>query len=244
MKVLDLMTYKTVIVKADDSVLAAIRLMLDNNISGLPVVDDQNKLVGMVTEGDLLRRADLATEKPRSWWHVLLASPGKLAAEYADTHAHRVRDAMTFPVHTIDFDAPIVVAVDMMEKFNVKRLPVVRGTTLIGILSRRDLVKAAYWLVAEPFEAARPQVSDQIIASKVTEELNRQSWTSGKSIEARVHDGVVELCGAIFDERARSALRILVEGVPGVVAIQDHLVYIEPNTGFVIAPTASPAANN
>jgi predicted transcriptional regulator len=86
MKVLDLMTYKTVIVKADDSVLAAIRLMLDNNISGLPVVDDQHKLVGMVTEGDLLRRADLATEKPRSWWHVLLASPGKLASMRTRMH--------------------------------------------------------------------------------------------------------------------------------------------------------------
>jgi CBS-domain-containing membrane protein len=244
MKVLDLMTPKTVTVKSDDSVLSAIRLMLDNEVSGLPVVDESYKLVGMVTESDLLRRAELETEKHQSWWHALLASPGKLAAEYAQTHAHRVRDVMTSPVHTVDFDTPIFVAVDIMEKFRIKRLPVVRGTTLVGILSRRDLLKAAYWLIAEPLDTAHSQVSDQAITNSLSKEIQAQPWTSEKCITTRVNNGVVELCGVIFDERARSALRILAEGVPGVTEIRDHLVCIEPNSGFVITPSTSADANN
>jgi hypothetical protein len=198
----------------------------------------------MVTEGDLLRRAELATEKRHSWWHEVLASPGKLADEYAQTHAHRVRDVMTSPAHTVDIDTPIAMAVDMMERFKIKRLPVVRDTTLVGILSRRDLMRAAYWLVAEPFNAAQPRISDQSIAESVKEQIHQQPWTSEKCIETRVQDGVVEMCGVIFDERARSALRILVEGVPGVVGIRDRLIFVEPNTGFAFAPSVAAAGGN
>jgi CBS domain-containing protein len=244
MKALDLMTRKTATVRADDSVLSAIRLMLDNNVSGLPVIDDKCKLVGIVTEGDLLRRAELATEKQRSWWRALLMSSGKLAKEYVHTHAHLVRDIMTTPVRTVDFDTPIEVAVDMMEKFNIKRLPVVRGTTLVGILSRRDLLRAAYWLVTEPSDTAHPHIADGEITANITEQLGRQRWTSSNCVQARVQDGNVELCGVIFDERERSALRVLVESVPGVVAIRDHLVYVEPNSGFVFAPSASAVGGN
>lgn len=243
MKVIDLMTHATFTVKADESVLAAIKLMLDHGISGLPVIDDQHKLVGILTEGDLLRRAELATEKRRPWWRATLMSTGKLATEYVHTHAHRVRDVMTFPVHSVDFDASIESAVAMMEKFNVKRLPVVRGTTLVGILSRRDLLKAAYWLVVEPLDSSQPHVPDRKIAESIASEMRVQKWASGNCVQTRVQDGAVELCGVIFDERERSALRVLVEGVPGVVAIHDHLVYVEPNSGFVIAPAASTAPN-
>jgi CBS-domain-containing membrane protein len=236
MKALDLMTHKMITVRADDSVLTAVKLMLDNNISGLPVVDDHGKLVGIITEGDLIRRAELATEKRRSWWRAQLAGPGKLAAEYAHTHAHRVRDVMTSPVHSVDFGVTAEEIVELMERHSIKRIPVVRGTTLVGIVSRRDLLRIAYWLIVDPSSAAPTRASDSIITERLISELRQQTWAAGNRIEPRVHEGVVDLCGIIFDERERSALRVLAEGVPGVVAIRDSLVHVEPHSGFVIPP--------
>jgi CBS domain-containing protein len=237
MKALDLMTYNAITVQADDSIVSAIRLMLDNNVSGLPVVDGSHNLVGIVTESDLMRRAELATGKRRSWWYELLTEPGKQASDYAHTHAQRVRDVMIFPVKTIEFDTPVDAAVDLFERHGVRRLPVVRGATVVGILSRKDLLRAAYWLIAEPLAAVQSPIPDRDIVENINRELRKQKWAQHNCVQTRVQGGAVKLCGVIFDERERSALRVLAEGVPGVTSVEDHLVYAEPNSGFVFAPS-------
>jgi CBS domain-containing protein len=225
------MTSPVITVRPETPIAEAAAIMLDNHISGLPVVDDIGDLVGIVSEGDFVRRAELRTERKRSWLVDFLTSPGKLADEYAQTHGRTVGEVMSFDVVTVTPTTMLNEAVDLMEKHHVKRLPVLSRGVLVGIVSRSDLLKT---LVSKLPSTHASNEKDHEIEAAIVNELAAQSWGRSGSIRVKVVDGVAELSGGILDERERLAAKVAAENVPGVRAVYDQLVYIDPLVGVGI----------
>ncbi len=225
-----IMTSPAIVVHPETSIAEAAKTMLANHISGLPVVDASARLVGIVSEGDFIRRSELNTERKRSWLLELLTSPGALAAEYVSTHGRSVEDVMTSDIVTVAPTARLQEVVELMEKHDVKRLPVVAQGRLIGIVSRSDLLKA----LVKTLPAQVTDSKDQEIEAAIINELAAQDWSRGGSIRVKVVDGVAELTGSIMDERERQAAKVAAENVSGVRAVFDNLVYIDPYIGVGI----------
>lgn len=233
MKAKDIMTAEVMTVADDASVLEAIRMMLQHKISGMPVTDSAGMVAGMVTEGDLLRRVELGTERHTSRWIAFLAGPGHQAAEYAHAHGRKVRDVMTREVYTVPEHATLADVLDQMERHKVRRVPVLRGRKLIGIITRSNLLRALAGLA----QAARPvSAEDTTIRAALMAELKKQSWAPTATIEIDVTGGVVKLSGVILDDRERHALRVAAENIPGVKQVEDRLVWLEPMSGTIIEP--------
>jgi len=230
----DVMTRKLVTVTPETTIEEAVRLMLENRISGLPVTDTAGKPVGIVTEGDLLRRFETGTDKHHSGWIGLLLGPGRLAAEYTRSHAHKVGEVMTTEVASVGPQTPLTEVVELMESRRIKRVPVVDGGKLVGIISRANLVASLAEMLAR--ERGAP-MSDDDIRRAILAEIDKQPWGPRESVDAIVTDGVVELHGTILDERERAALIVAAENLPGVKAVRDKLVWIEPNSGLVLPVT-------
>ena len=231
MKVKDIMTRKVLSIEPTATVLQAVRSMLQNRISGLPVVDADGTLVGVVTEGDFLRRTETATERHRSRWLDFLIGPGRLADEYVHTHGRKIADVMTSDPYTVTEDTPLEDVVQLMEKHRIKRLPVVRGKLLVGIVSRANLLHALASLAPS---APAPLATDVVIRERLLKELEQQKWAPTGLLNIVVRDGVVELWGSLTDERERQALIVAAQNTPGVKDVKDHMVWIEPTTGVVI----------
>ena len=229
MKASDAMTPRVITVGSDASILEAARLMLQKRISGLPVVDDEGKLIGIVTEGDFLRRAETATERKRPQWLEFLIGPGRLADEYVHSHGRKVEEIMTPDLRTVTEDTPLEAVVHIMERNHIKRLPVVRGNQLVGIISRANLLHALASLAREAPETTK---DDATIRDRVLADLEKQPWNAA-GINVVVRNGILELSGVIFDERQRQALKVAAENVPGVKTVHDHLAWVEPISGTV-----------
>ena len=241
MNATDVMTREILSVGPDTMVAEAIRTMLDNRISGLPVIDESGRLVGILTEGDLLRRGETATERHRPRWLEILMGPGRLAEEYVRTHSRRIAEVMTREPVSVAPDTPLKEIVELMERHRIKRVPVLDGDAPVGILSRADLLRGiAGALEAAPAAAA---MSDEEIRERILAELARAAWVPRDGIAITVENGIVDLNGVILDENEREALRVAAENVPGVRAVEDHLVWVEPVSGTVIdAPQHTEAA--
>ncbi|MDE2006331.1 MAG: CBS domain-containing protein, partial [Rhodospirillales bacterium] len=138
----DVMTRNVISVAPDATVAEAVELMLERGISGLLVVDGSGMLAGIVTEGDLLRRDELGTERRRSWWLRLIASPGRQAGDFTRTHGRKVADVMTHDVLSVDANAPLADIVALMEEHRIKRVPVLEADRVVGVVSRADLLRA------------------------------------------------------------------------------------------------------
>jgi len=231
MKVNDVMTRKVLSIEQNGTVLQAVHSMLLNKISGLPVVNEDGVLVGMVTEGDFLRRTEMKTERRRPRWLEFLVGPGRLADEYVHTHARKIGDVMTPDPYTVAEDTPLEDVVQLMEKHRIKRLPVVRGKLLVGIVSRANLLHALASLAPS---APAPLATDGAIRERLLKELEHEKWAPIASLNVVVRDGVVELWGTISDERERQAIIVAAQNIPGVKDVQDHIVWVEPTTGMVI----------
>ena len=230
MKASDVMTRRVITVGRDASILEAARLMLQKKVSGLPVVDDQRKLIGIVTEGDFLRRAETATERKRPPWLEFLIGPGRLADEYVHSHGRKVEEVMTPDPRTVTEDTPLEAVVHVMERNHIKRLPVVNGDQLVGIISRANLLHA---LASLAREAPATAEDDATIRHRVLADLEKQPWNAA-GINVVVRNGILELSGVIFDERQRQALKVAAENVSGVKTVHDHLAWVEPISGTVI----------
>ena len=249
MNVADVMTQKVISVTPETTIAEAARLLLEHRISGLPVVDSMGAVVGMVSEGDLLRRAETGTERRHSHWLEFLIAPGRLAREYADAHARIVGEIMTRDVVSVAPLATLPVVVGLMEDHNVKRLPVIEAGRLVGIVSRANLVRALVQDLATPAaQAAGPDggtepgpgpAGDAELRDRILAEIARQPWGPSASVDVSCKDGTVELNGVITDDRERTALQVLAENFPGVKAVRDNLVWIEPVSGFVISAGGS-----
>ena len=229
----DVMKNDVLTVNMETTVIDAARMMLMHRISGLPVIDWNRHLVGIVTEGDLLRRSEIGTERHRSRWLDLLLGPGRAAEDYTMAHARKVSEVMTDRPVTVTADTPLSEVVALMEQHRIKRVPVLDGDRLIGIVSRADLLCA---LVNATRNTHTIPVSDDRIRELVLSEIDRQEWSSCATINIAVKNGTVELRGCITDEREREALKVLAENVPGVTQVIDQLVWVEPLSGMVLEP--------
>lgn len=236
MKAAEVMSRNVVSARPDMPVAEAIGLMLDKGISGLPVVEADGSVVGILTEGDLLRRSETGTQKRRGRWLELLLGPGRLAGEYVRTHGRVVGELMTREVVAVAEDTPLDQVVGLMEENRVKRLPVLRGDKLVGIVSRADLLRA----LRHSLGGAPAAGGDAAIRERVLAEIARAAWSPREGISVGVADGVVDLAGVVFDEKQREALIVAAENVPGVKEVRDHLVWVEPVSGVVIDPSEAP----
>ncbi|HET9717412.1 MAG TPA: CBS domain-containing protein [Pseudolabrys sp.] len=233
MKVGDVMTRTIISVSPDDTVLQAAHRMLQHQISGLPVIDNAGNLVGMISEGDFLRRAETQTERKRPRLLEWLMGPGKLASEFTRSHGRKVAEVMTTDVATVEEDAHLDTVVELMERRRIKRLPVMRAGKVVGIVTRTNLVHA---MISMARTAPHDAVDDAAIREQVLSIIQQQKWAPAAMVNVVVLNGIVELWGTIVDERQRAALKVAAETVSGVREVKDHLVWIEPTTGLVIEP--------
>jgi CBS-domain-containing membrane protein len=233
MNAADVMTRGVITVGPDSSVLEAVQLMLQHRISGLPVVDKKGELLGIVSEGDLLRRTETGTQRRRPRWLEFLIGPGKLADEYVHASGRKVNEVMTPNVTTAAEDTPLEQIVELMERHQIKRVPVMRGREVVGIVTRANLLRA---LAGVAREVPRSATNDAAIRERLLAELGKQPWAPIAQLNILVRNGVVQLWGTIFDERQREAIRVAAENILGVKAVEDHLVWVEPTSGMVILP--------
>jgi CBS domain-containing protein len=231
MNAADVMTRRVLSVGPDATLSEAVGLMLKNGVSGLPVVDGSGALVGMLTEGDLLRRVETGTERKRAHWLEFLLGPGKMAAEYVHAHGRKVNEVMTTEVKTVGPATPLEDVVALMEKHRIKRVPVIVHGRLFGIVSRANLMQA---LMAVSSAIPPTTKSDEEIQARLWADLEKTKWAPVGLINIIVRDGIVHLHGNITDGRERAALCAAAENVPGVKAVQDHLVWCDYTTGTVI----------
>lgn len=235
MRAADIMSTQLVSIAEEATVVEAIRLMLGKNISGLPVVDARGGPVGVITEGDLLRRTELGTERHHSAWIEFLRGPGRAAEDYVRTHTHRVADVMTPEPASVGEDAPLEDVVALMERRRIKRVLVVRDGRLVGLVSRADLLRAL--LADMEREAWEPACrSDEEIRERLLRALEAQGWAPREALRISCQGGVVTLDGVIMDEREREALRVAAERIPGVERVVDALVWMDPATGLAVDP--------
>jgi len=230
------MTRRVISVGRDASVFEAARLMLQHRISGLPVVDPAGILVGMITEGDFLRRAEAGTERHRPRWLEVFLGPGRAAVEYTHSHGRKVYEVMSDQPYSVSEDTPLEKIVDLMESHKIKRVPVTRDGRLIGIVSRANLMRAMLPIVRS---ALPPAQSDLDIRKRIVAEMDKQQWAPVALVDVTVKLGIVDLWGTILDEREREALKVLAQNVPGVKEVRDHMVWVEPTSGFTIGPDDS-----
>jgi CBS domain-containing protein len=234
----DVMTQYVTSIGPDDTLSKAIRVMLQNEISGLPVLDADGRLVGMITEGDLLRRVETGTQRLRPRWLEFLLGPGRQADDYVHSHGRKVRELMTEHPISVTEETPLEEVVTLMEKRRIKRVPVVRGDKVVGIVSRANLLHALARLSAEVKPA---EANDRLIRDHLMNDLQREPWAPMGAIDIVVRNGVVDLWGSITDERERQALVVAAENVPGVKAVHDNLVWVDAMSGMVfLGPEEAP----
>lgn len=228
MIVSDIMTRNAVSVSPDMGLEDAVHLMVDRKISGLPVAEKDGKMVGMITEGDLLRRAEMGTEGKSPGWFEMFFLPGTSAHDYVRTHARKVGMLMSTDVIFVSPNATLAEAATLMRSHRVKRLPVIDKGRLVGILSRADLMK----VLADSLRPCAP-LSDTEIKARLSAELAKQGWFPSAQVDTHIENGVVEYRGTISDARERDALRALAE-TAGARSVNDKLVCIEPISGALI----------
>jgi CBS domain-containing protein len=226
MKVRDIMSTKVVTVSPSTSVRDIAGLMVEKHVSGLPVLNDNGTLVGMVSEGDLLRRPEIGTQKHRRRWVSFFSGVDEQAREFTKSHALRAGDVMTEQVIHVSEETPLGDVVGLMEKHNIKRLPVLSDGKLVGIVSRADLLRALAARQADPLPP--PAESDATIRAAMNEVLKNEEWAMSAMVNVIVSEGVVHLWGVIDSGDQRQALRVAAENIPGVTAVEEHLSFSLP----------------
>jgi CBS domain-containing protein len=224
------MTANVIAVTEEATLHEALRKLVESKVSALVVLDADGAPVGVLSEGDLMRRAELGTAKHRPGWLDFLIGGGRAAEDYVSSHGRRIGEIMTRGAIAIAEDADVIEAVDLMIARKIRRLVVLRGGRAVGVLSRSDILRSLLATLPEP-DAAR---SDDDIFTDIIGEFARESWTPKGSIHADVKDGVVTLQGSVSDDRLRDALKVLVENVPGVKSVKDDIAWIEPNSGYLV----------
>lgn len=223
MNAADVMTPDVVTVHPDTPVPELVKLLLARGISGAPVVDKDGVLVGVVTEGDLLRRAELGTERRRGSWVAFFTGTAVLAREYLRSHGLVVSDVMTPEAAAVAPDATLADIADLMETRRIRRVPVVKDGHLVGIISRANLLRAFASLPAAPAPA---KTDDTSIRDALLAELSHQSWSRRPENSVVVNDGVVHLWGLAATEDEKRALELAAQRTPGAKSVESHIVVL------------------
>jgi CBS domain-containing protein len=227
MRAHQIMTKPVVTVAPDATILDAANVMLTRHISGLPVVDAAGKLVGIVSEGDFIRRSEIGTDRRRSRWLKFILGPGKSASDFVHEHGRKIAEVMTASPVTIDEDTPLADIADLMEKKNIKRLPVLRGNDVVGMVTRANLLQAVASLARH---IPDPTADDDHIRDRIIHAIEKADWRPS-GLNVIVRDGIVHLSGVILEEDARQAAIVAAENVDGVIKVHDHLRWFDTITG-------------
>lgn len=213
MRAHDIMTADPITVPPETPLEAVAALMADRGISGLPVVDEEGRLVGLVTDGDLMRRLSAKEDKPASFFAALLGATADQAMAYARAHGRRVQDVMSTSLATVGEDATVEEVAHILETKRIRRVPVLRDGVLVGIVSRADLLRA---VMAPVGSGAEQEASDPRIRREIFARMRAEPWISTRFVFPMVKDGVVSFHGFLSTQETKAALRVLAEGVPGV----------------------------
>jgi CBS domain-containing protein len=218
MQARDVMTREIVTVGADATVTEIAALLVRHRISAVPVVAD-GKLIGIVSQTDLAHRSETGTEKRRKWWLEMFGDPDAKAREYVKSHGHKARDIMSRHVISVTEDQNLAEVADLLDRYRIRQVPVISDGRPAGMISRADLVRALAHASSIGAPAARPDSG--ALQEAVWEQIRAQPWLKTLYVNLAVKDGVVELWGAVDSDDQRHALRVLVEGVPGVEKVKD-----------------------
>jgi len=219
MKASEIMTREVVAVAPDTPVRDVAKLMVDQRISGVPVMD-HGKLVGILSENDLARRIELGTDKTRSSWLQFFTSEDTILTEYVHARGQIAGDVMTTKVVTVTRDTPIKDIAEILETRHIKRVPVVDGGQVVGIVSRANLIQALAAIASpstEPMQADDASIRDVILA-----EIQKVVWPSPIMNTVTVNNGIVHLWGYVGSDNERRGVRIAAERAPGVKEVRDH----------------------
>ena len=227
----DVMTRDVVSVSPDTSIAEMARLMLEKRISGLPVLDRDGKLVGIVTEGDCLRRTETGTQRKRARWLEFLTGSEKLAEEYIHSHGRKVSEVMTDNPVSVAEETPLDEIVHLMETRHFKRVPVVRDGEVVGIVSRANLLHA---LASLAHESEPAQQDDRAIRDQVLVAFEKLPWAARDLANVVVKDGIVDLWGCYLAGHQDEAMIVAAENVSGVKAVRSHLSWVDPTSGLVV----------
>ncbi|EEP0997563.1 CBS domain-containing protein [Salmonella enterica] len=234
----DVMTATPITVHEDTPIIEVVNLLLNLHISGLPVVNTEGKMIGIVTEGDLLRRSELGTGIKRPHWKAFFLNPGTLARDYIQSHALYAGEIMTASPLTVCPDMPLDGVISLMENHGIKRVPVVDDSdNLTGIITRADILKALRSMLhrnPNPGNYRNLRSEDESVRKEILDKINCQPWAPRNTVRITVTNGVVDIYGTILNENIRQALIILIEETTDCKHIRDHLIFIEPVTGLYI----------
>lgn len=219
MRAQQIMTPHVITVGPDTPVVEAVQIMLRQHISGLPVVDTAGQLIGIISEGDFIRRAEIGTGRKRSRWLAFLAGSDRIAAEFVHEHGRKVGDIMTPAPLTANEDTPLDQVVQIMETNNLKRLPIVRGKRVVGIVTRSDFVSAVADMARD---VPGPSADDEQLRKAVISAIGQAVWRPHR-LNVNVRGGVVKLRGVVKSDQAQRAAVVAAENVPGVREVHDHL---------------------
>lgn len=222
MYAMKVMTRPVVTIPADATVFAAAGILLGARISAAPVVDADGKLIGIVSEADLMNRPEAGTVPGRSWLQRLLAPESVLARDFLRSHSHHVTDVMTRDVVTAAEQTDLKEIARLMQNRGIKRVPIVRDGKVVGVVSRANLLQGLLAREPHPAECTAP---DENLRDRVNDELDRHSWASDVS-NVVVENGAVHLWGQTFSPTARDAVRVAVENVPGVKRVANNIVVL------------------
>jgi CBS domain-containing protein len=223
MRAIDVMVRDVVTVHPESEIAAAVKLLGEHDISALPVVDAAGRLVGLLSEADLLHRVEIGTEKRRPWWLESVTGASTLAQDFAKSHGKTVGEVMTTDVVSCTEDTPLADIAAVLERKRIKRVPILRDGKLVGVVSRANLIQALASSLG-PHQEPDERDRDLEIRKAVLAQLEGQSWTDFGARNVIVAGGVVHLWGLISSEAERKALTALAEGVPGVVRVADEMI--------------------
>jgi CBS domain-containing protein len=221
MNAADVMVRQVITIRPDSTIRDVAALLVAKHISAVPVTDADGKLLGIISEGDLLRRSETETERRRSWWLTWLISNETLTTEFIKSHSRRVSDVMTRDVIVARPDTPLHEIATLLEHNRIKRVPIVQGDKIVGLISRANLVQAlASWRDAD----APPTVPDDVaLRDAVMANLEKEPWAPTALINVTARSGLIDLWGLVDSETQRDAVRVAIEVTPGVTAVNDNL---------------------
>jgi CBS domain-containing protein len=230
MRAHQIMTKDVITVTPHTSIEKAAKIMLQTHVSGLAVVDDAGKLVGVVSESDFLRRSEIGTGRKRPVWLEFFTGPGHAASEFVQEHGRKVEDIMTPDPLIVEEDTRLEELVHLMEKNGIKRLPVMSGETLKGIVTRSNLLQA---VASMAHEIPDPTADDDHIRDRIIRTVNKTDWRP-IGFEVNVRNGIVHLHGIITTDEARQATIVAAENTAGVKKVHDHLCFVDTWSGFYV----------
>ena len=225
MRARDVMTSPVVSVGPETTVKEIAKLLIERRVSGVPVLDQGERVVGIVSEGDLIRRVEGTDERHRSWWLRLFSDATTDATEYVKTHGRRAADVMTRDVVTVGEDTPLHEIAALLEQRRVKRVPVVRDGRVVGIVSRANLL---HGLAAGPADTPAPTADDEAIRARILTRLREEVGGMTQFVNVVVNQGVVDLWGTTDSPDVVQAVRVAAENTPGVREVRHHIGLLPP----------------